>query len=468
MKTPWSVLALALLLGACALPGPGRLPADSVANSAAASAPFVESGRPEFDAADPPGPWWRLYRDTQLDALVEQALAANTEVRVAIANLAQSEAMVAEVNGARELRIGASATAVRAQESAEAYLLPEKLPVENLADAGIRVAWQADLAGALKRASEAAAADAEVSRSLLRAARMTIAAEVARQYVENCAASAELNVAEQQLALQQRQATAIARQVAGGRRAAPDIPRSHAAAEEIRATLPGLSARRRIARYRLAVLTGHPPAESPLAAGACTAPPSLEQALPVGDGAGLLRRRPDIRQAEFMLAGATARLGIAQAALYPTVTLGLGVGATGLLEHFGQPQTQRWSLGPLISWTLPGTAERARVRAADAASVAALAHYDGVVLHALEEVESAMANLGRDLDRDAALRKAREEQGQSAQAIQKLYQGGRLTVLDDIDAQRALSNADMALAVSAEQIASDQVRLFLTLGGGWQ
>ncbi|WP_035037250.1 TolC family protein, partial [Caulobacter sp. AP07] len=213
---------------------------------------------------------------------------------------------------------------------------------------------------------------------------------------------------------------------------------------------------------------GRTPAEFPRAVEACMAPPRLSQPLPVGDGAALLKRRPDVRAAERGLAGATARIGVATAALYPSVSFGLGAGSTGLLADIGQPAANRWSLSSLISWTLPGAGEHARIRGAEAGADAALARFDGVVLNALRETETSLAVYARELDRNAALRSARDEAATAEGQAQTLYRAGKSPYLTGLDAQRTLATAEAALAASDGALAADQVNLFLALGGGWE
>ena len=250
---------LALLLAACASVGPDyHLPAQSKINSASAQQPFQGAGANVLAQGEVPNDWWKLYNDAQLNQLVEEALAANSDLRIAAANLARSEAVAMEVNSAKDVKAGASATAMRAQESGEAFLLPNKVPVENLADAGINISYQIDLVGGLKRAAEAATADVESSRAARDVARISIVADVAYAYTETCAAGHELDVAQHNLDLQQQNQAAIARLVAGGRRMAVDLPRANNFVEQTRAALPAYAARRRIALYQLAMLTGHP------------------------------------------------------------------------------------------------------------------------------------------------------------------------------------------------------------------
>ncbi|MEE7548897.1 TolC family protein, partial [Xanthomonas sp. Kuri4-1] len=167
-------------------------------------------------------------------------------------------------------------------------------------------------------------------------------------------------------------------------------------------------------------------------------------------------------------AGATARIGVATAALYPDIRLGASVGATGLLADIGEPATQAWSIGPLISWTLPSSGARSRIRATEAGADVALAEFDNTVLQALREVQTTLSRYAHDLDRASALQEAQRQAQLAAEQNRRLYQGGRTPYLSSLDADRSLASADLQLANAQAQVAQDQVHLFLALGGGWE
>jgi multidrug efflux system outer membrane protein len=463
------VAASLLALAACTTVGPNyKLPDQAKINAPTAQGPFLGATSTAVSQDPVPAGWWKLYDDPVLNGLVQEALAANTDLRVAAANLARARAIAGETDDAGGFKAGVSAAAMHSRESGEQFLLAQPLPVENLADVGAKVSYQVDLVGRLRRAAEAAHADAEASQAALDLARVTVAADVARAYVEACANGHEQAVAQRTLDLQSRSLTVTQTLVKAGRGTAVDITRAQAQLDLSRANLPTFQSRRRAALYKLATLTGKPPAEFPKAVEVCVAPPTLRQPIPVGDGAALLKRRPDVRQAERTLAGATARIGVATAALYPNVTLGFGAGSTGLLADIGQPAANRWGLSSLISWTIPGEGERARIRQTEAGADAALARFDGVVLTALRETETSLDAYAHDLDRNAALKAARDQAAKAESQAQTLYRAGRSPYLAGLDAQRTLAGAEAALAASDSQVAADQVNLFLALGGGWE
>jgi outer membrane protein TolC len=216
------------------------------------------------------------------------------------------------------------------------------------------------------------------------------------------------------------------------------------------------------------MLLARSPKDLPPAALACNRLPQLTQPIPVGDGAALLKRRPDVREAERQLAASTAKIGVAIAEMYPDVSFGAGVGTVGLTGDLFEPKTNAWSFGPLISWTFPANGQRARVRAAEAATGGALAHFDGVVLNALRETQSSMATYAADDQRADALRTAYTSAKNSADETHRLYTAGREPFLNDLDATRTLTSAHAQVAAAEGQVALDQVRLFLALGGGWE
>lgn len=466
-----AALPVVLVLGLAACAHVGRddtgAPAAAVVHAASANGPLIGATEPGITSAPLPPHWWRLYQDPALDDLVAQALAANRDLQAAAANLRRAEAVVGEAGAAALPAIGISGGPSLGHASAAATGQHNALPNRVSYDAGISVSYQVDLFGRIDRSIAAAQADASATQAAYEAARMTVVADTVRAYADLCSAQYQSRAAADQVALQQRSLDLTDRLAAAGRGTAFDRVRAAAQLDTLRATLPGFAAQRRVATFRLAALTGHTPADAPDPA--CDAPPRLAQAIPAGDGAALLRRRPDIRQAERTLAAATARIGVATADLYPTISLGLSAGSTGPAARFLDSASYRWSVGPLISWTLPNTGvARARIAQAQANGDASLARFDGVVLGALREAESALTVYARELDRNAALRAARDQSAVAAQQASELYARGRENLLTVLDAGRTLASADAALAASDSLLSADQIAIFLALGGGWE
>ncbi|HTJ64450.1 MAG TPA: TolC family protein [Alphaproteobacteria bacterium] len=459
-----------LILAGCHPVGPDyKLPDEAVVNAPTASGAFVGSKEKSVTIAEAPDKWWTLYRDPRLNGLVEQALKANTELRVAGANILRAEAALAGTEDAKLPQTKIDAQFGYEQLSGEQYLLDVPLPPMGLYDTGVTIGYQIDLFGQIRRAIEASRADEQVAHAAYDAARITVAAETVRAYVDACAAGHELEVARHSLDLQRQSRDLTGRLVHAGRGNALDLTRSQGQLEQFRANIPQLEAQHRVALYRLAVMIGKPPAEYPKSLDNCAREPTLTSLIPVGDGAALLRRRPDIRQAERQLAAATARIGVATADLYPKISFALTGGSTGAIDDIFTEPTERFGIGPLISWNFPQQdGVRARIKGAEASAQAALATFDGKVLTSLREVESALTVYGRDLDRLAALRAARDRSAEATAQADSLYKAGRQDALNNLDAHRTLAGADQALAQAESKVAADQVALFLALGGGWQ
>ncbi len=463
------LLPLAVALNGCMNVGPNyALPKQALVNAPLANAPIEGADAKLTTRQNVPAVWWKLYDDPVLNNLVDQALQSNTDLRVAAANLARSrEALgVAQAQGGFSGK--SSVLLERAQESAEQYLLTEKLPVVNEGDIGISISYEIDLFGKLRRGVEAAAANTESVQAAGDLARITVVADVVRAYVDQCSAAEELRVAQQSLALQKQRADVSRRLRDAGRGNQPDVTRNQTQVDTLAADIPRYTARRQIAQYRLAALLARAPSDLPPAVLACNTLPQIRQPIPIGDGAALLKRRPDVREAERQLAASTARIGVATGALYPSVSIGASAGLTGILEDLGTSPTARWAFGPLISWTFPTNGARGRVREAEASSNVALAKFDGVVLTALRETETSLATYASDAARADALRAALKSAAQSADETHRLYVAGRESFISDLDATRTLTSTKSQVAAAEGQVAIDQVNLFLALGGGWE
>lgn len=468
MKSALRTLAWAgmLALTGCTVGPDYHLPASAAVNRPAARAPLAV---PETLAVadDLPPRWWHLYDDPVLDGLEQQALDGSTDLRVAAANLARAQAMTQVAEGASEPEIAVDAAAERARLSGESFLLPEALPPASLGSANLRLRYQVDLFGRVRRSIEAARADEEARRELVGAVKVTLAGEVARAYLGICSAQEEADTLAAAAAVQSDIARATRQLQAAGRVSLIETTAARTRVDEVEALLPRARARARAGLYQLAFLLGRAPSEYPREAAGCRKLPELARPLPVGDGAALLARRPDVRAAERQLAAATARIGVATAELYPQIGIGLSAGSTGFLKDLGTAAANSWSIGSLIRWTFPGAGARARVRVADRDAQRALAQFDGVVLGALREAQTALATYGEDHARLESLRKAAEGARMTADQVARLRLAGRAAAPADLGARAILLAATLREQNGREAIVQDQVSLFMALGGGW-
>lgn len=463
LTLPLSILALAL--SACAV-GPDYVAptlTDSATGTFSASAePALYDDRPAHDD------WWRLYRDPILDQLIQDALGANTDVRVAVARLERARAMLRDAGADLYPGTGLDATANR-QRQAAVQTLPGLDRENTLVDAGFGVAYEVNLFGRVRRSLESARGDFEAAQADRDAVRVAVVADTTRAYLNAASAARRLAVARRIVELLDRSL-----RVTGGRERAGlatplDTARMAALREQRRSSIPAIAAERQAALFRLAVLTGRAPRDLPAAAATADTPPAIEVPIPVGDGKAMLARRPDVRAAERRLAAATARIGVATADLYPRISLGASIGSTGFGfgDVFGAGPL-RWLAGPSISWSFPNQERiRARIAAARADSDGALATFDGSVLQALAETETALSNYARALDQRAALDAAREQADRAARIVRAQQREGRSDSLALLDAERTFADAQAQLADAEGRIANAQVDLFRALGGGW-
>jgi len=274
--------------------------------------------------------------------------------------------------------------------------------------------------------------------------------------------------ARKSLALQRQSLELTKELMRRGRAIDLDVTRSQQLVDQLATSIPGLEAGRRNALYRLATLTGRPPSQFDSDLKDCATPPRLTTPLPIGDGAALLKRRPDIRESERQLAAATAAIGVATAQLYPDVRIGVGAGSIGASADAFTSPTNFWQVGSVLSWQANQSAARARIAAANATAKIALARFDGTVLTALADTESALNTYTHDLQREASAEAARDDAATVEREAETLQVGGRATALTVIDAQRALAAAEQSLAQLKSAISDDQVAVFLALGGGWE
>ncbi|CAN7731644.1 efflux transporter outer membrane subunit [Pseudomonas sp. LjRoot277] len=459
---------LGLLLSACQVVGPDyHLPDEAAVHREDLQGDLVVNGK-NVVSAPVPSDWWRLYQDPHLDRLVEQAMASNTDLRVAAANLSRARAQVDEAQAAGGWSGGVKMGAQRLQESGEAFLLPEKVPVANVGDIGITTSYQFDLFGTLQRGIEAAKANADATQAAADTARITLVADVVRAYTQVCAANEEQEIAQHSLDLQAQSTTLIQRLRDAGRGDETQVTRSQTQFKSLRADMPRYEAARQAGLFRLSMLLAKPVDQLPVGTDRCAELPKIAQLLPVGDGATLLKRRPDVRQAERRLAASTAGIGIATGELYPDISIGATVGTVGILENLGKPATNRWGFGPLLTWTVPSNGSRARIREAEAATQGALAHFDGVVLNAIRETQTGLAQYSALLQRRDALADAEQSAQLAADQTHRFFQAGRASFLADLQATRTYTDVRAQLASASTQVAMSQIDLFLALGGGWE
>jgi outer membrane protein, multidrug efflux system len=460
-----ATIAATLLLTACAV-GPNYTAPNTPQPAEFVAKGLVPGRDGGIDAA-----WWRQFNDPLLDELVATATAANYDIKVADALLRQARA------SRREQFFDFFPTVRSSAGKTEATAPPFQQPgltraqrESDLYEAAFDATWELDLFGAVRRRNEAARATAQAAESARNAVRLSIVAEVARNYLEMRGAQNQLNVARNNAANQKRSLEVVQTRLTAGRGTALDTSRAQAQYSGTLATIPPLEALVDRAMRRIEVLTGNVPGA--LAArlsdsrGAVAVPDSVAFASP----SELLRRRPDVQAAERTLAAATARVGVAVADLFPRVSLngriGLQAPSVGDLDASGNDFS---SFGPSLTWAAFDLGRvKQQVNASRAGVDAALATYQQTVLSALEETENALSDYGRERRRLEALRDAARASRQAADLAAQRFEGGVSDFLTVLDADRTLLDAEDRVAASETRAATLLVALYKALGGGWE
>lgn len=461
--------ALSMLLAACAVGPEYKAPAPPPH----AQDPLVSTPS-EVTSTEPlPDDWWRLYQDATLDSLVAEAFAANTDLKVAEANLGGARAILLAAQSARlpATAVSAGVEYGRSPVTDEILELTGRRPVTLwVYDALFDVSYEVDLFGHVKRSIESAQAGTEFARAQRDALRVTVAAETARSYGQLCALDEQLAVAHHSLEVvtHESEITAKRREAGGG--SEYDVVRSQTLVEEVRAGIPPLEGQRRAAQFQIAALLGRTPSDLPGGLEDCERPPQLKDLLPAGDGVSLLKRRPDIRAADRRLAAAVAQIGVTTAELYPRITMGGFFGSVSSeFSELGTARGMAWGVGPSIAWTFPNqSGPRARVMQAQASAAAALSEFDSVVLTALKETAQALSTYASETRHRAALLSAQAKARRAYELAQFQFDAGAASHLDVLSSEERLVSADSAVALSDAAIVQDQVAVFKALGGGWR
>jgi outer membrane protein, multidrug efflux system len=462
---PWlcALAGVAVVAAGCAVGPNYRQPATPV------DAHFVNANEPGFAEESGVERYWTTFADPLLDGLVDDALAHNKDLAAAAANLQAARA-------ARRLAgFDLFPTATFSGGYTHQLYAQQQLPgfdrhdrEFDTADAGFNGLWELDLFGRVRRNVEAARADVGQAAATLQDARVSVIAELCRDYFV-------LRGLQDQLTLTQRNAdnqfstlklTRV--RLEAGRGNQLDSARAEAQWQTTVASIPLLEASVATTAYRLSVLTGRQPnaLTEKLAAQSAPGLPPLNA---IGTPEQLLRRRPDIRVAERRLAGATARVGVAVGDLFPKVTLTGSIGYRApTFGEFGTRDAEFFSAGPSISWAAFDLGRvRARIGSARATTDAALASYEGAVLNALEDTEAALISYGRSQSRRDALKVAAVASDKAADLAHRRFEGGLIDFLEVLDAERTALSAELVLSQSRTDAATSLIAVYKALGGGW-
>ena len=413
-----------------------------------------------------PGPpdlvsWWRQFHDPVLSALVEEALRSNFDLEIARARLLQARASRGVAVGGLLPSFGASGGYQRVHKAGE----PGD---QNLFQAGLDAVWELDLFGGQRRNLESAEAGVLAASEGIRAAQVSLVAEVALNYIQLRGSQQEIEIAEKNLTSQQRTAIITHKQFAVGFANGLDLANADATVAMTEAQIPVYESAERQAIYALSVLLARPPADLLGELSPRAVLPGVPAQVPVGLPSDLLRRRPDIRVAEAQLHAATAQIGVAVADFFPSFSLtGTVNGNSNLLGTLWSGSSRSFGVGPSVSWPVfQGGAIAANVRVQQALRDQAYLSYQKSVLAAFQDVENALIAFAKEQQHRKALGDAVTANRKAVDLSLRLYTEGQTDFLNVVTAQRSLYATEDALVQSNSSIATDLVALYKALGGG--
>ena len=461
-----AAMLLSAALAACAVGPNYHRPETQV------DATFANAVEPGLAAGDPIERYWTAFGDPMLTQLVEDSVAHNKDLAEATANLraARAARRLAGFDQFPTVTLtGGYSQNQDAQQQFPGFASTESQRNFDIAQAGFDGLWELDLFGRVRRNVEAARADVGASEATLRDARVSVIAEVTRDYFI-------LRGLQDQLSLTKRNAEnefstlkLTRTRLEAGRGNELDTSRAEAQWQTTLSSIPTLEASIATTIYRLSVLTGRPPTALVDTLSPQAAAPELPLLSSIGTPELLLRHRPDVRVAERQLAAATARVGVAMGDLFPKVTL---VGEFAYIapgfSDIGQSESKSYSVGPSISWAAFDLGRVfARIGSSRAQTDAALARYQGAVLGALEDTEGSLITYGRSQSRRDALRVAAAASDKAASLAQQRFEGGLIDFLEVLDAERTALSAELLLSQSRTDTATSLIAVYKALGAGW-
>ena len=344
---------------------------------------------------------------------------------------------------------------------------------QNLFQGGFDASWEIDIFGRIRREVEATEADLQAAEEARGNVLLTLLSDVSMVYVELRGSQRRLEIAEENIRAQLDTLQVTEERFRAGLLAsALDVAQARAQVETTRSQVPLLENSIRQNIYQLSVLLGESPQALVDELSESEPIPATPPQIPVGLPSELLRRRPDVRQAERQLAAATARIGVATADLFPRLSLTANLGtATRDLRHFLDQRSFLWSVGPNVSWPIfEGGRTIANIRAENARQEQALGTYARTVLVALQEVENALVAYNTERVRYETLVRAVEANQRAVELSNELYGGGRglIPFLNVLDAERSLYSAQDSQVQSETTVVTNVIALYKALGGGWE
>ncbi len=467
------VIILAMLAG-CAV-GPNYKPPEAKVPETWDGQNAVTPDSPSKTATTPVElvDWWNAFKDPTLSSLVEMAVRANLDLRLAEARIRQARAARGVAGAPLWPQVNGTALYPRSQGSSEAGgggAIATAGGLRNLWQAGLDASWEIDICGGTRRGIEAATADLQAAVEDRRDVLVTLVGDVGNNYITLRGLQQQVEIARKNLKAQQRTAEITRKRFEAGFVGALDVANAKAQVATTEATIPALESSARAAIYSLGVLLGREPAALAKELERAGSIPPTPPEIPVGLPSDLLRRRPDIRRAEAQVHAATARIGVATADLFPKFNLAGSFGFSASdVTRIDRWTSNFWSWGPTVTWPIfAGGRIYWNIKVQNALQEQALLTYEKTVLTALKDVETALVAYAKEQETRRSLTEAVVNNRKAVDLATTLYLAGKSDFLNVLIAQRSLFATEDALAQSTRTVDANLIALYKALGGGWE
>lgn len=422
----------------------------------------------EPSAALPKGEWWQVFKDETLNKLETDAAAGNLPLQAMAARVKQARETAKVERASLFPDLDGSASFTRQKPSAinRGMAASTPLPLEDSYDASGALSYELDLFGRALNRRRAASADAETSAAMLESMKLALQADVAENYFILRSLDGQIRLLEKSVGLMEGKLDILKKRLAVGGLTELDTAQSTVELENLRGELQSVRQTRKEREHTLALLLGKSPSEFSLpAASASVKIPSIPPGMP----SALLERRPDVMAAQHKLAAANARIGVARAAFFPSISLtGNGGFQSRVLGDLFEWPARSWALGPLVSIPIfSGGAATANSSRAKASYDEAVADYRQQVLVAFKDVEDSLSRLKTLSDRAISFGEAEKAAIRARELADKRYDIGDIGYLEAITARTAAIEAQRTgIEIRGRRLA-ETVRLIRALGGGW-
>lgn len=469
MKRRPELAFLMLALGGCSLAPAYKVPEVPVAEQYQEHGAALGKSWVEAQPADhlPRDGWWKLYGDTQLDQLQQRLLANNTDLAAALAHYQQAQAYSMQARSGLFPQLGANANAQRDRQSDTRPLRGATSPAYyDSYTLGAELDYELDLWGRVRNTVEAGKDDALAAAADLASARLSLQAQLADNYIVLRGLDQQIQLLKDSVSAYEKALDLTKTRHGGGIASGLDVARAQTQLSSARSMWSQTLAQRAMVEHAIAVLVGESASRFSLAAETAVLP---LPAVPVSLPSTLLQRRPDVAAAERRTAAANARIGVARAAYFPSLSLS-ALGGYQSAESAGllTAPNRFWAIGPTSLLTIfDGGRRKAGVEAAKAATDEAGARYRGVVLAAFQQVEDNLAQLDNYGTARSDQKDAAEAAGHSLDLAMDRYKQGAVGYLDVVQAQTVSLDARRSLLDLDTRQLRASVQLVRALGGGW-